>query len=385
MLNPSGSQVSAGRFRRYPAQTIISLDGSALGPSVLDVGVGGDRVTWALAERGKRPHIKRRSFVAAAGLLATPTAPSRAQIKRKAVVGFLNPQSLKPFWRPLIAEILRPLAAAGYVDGQNLSMEYRWADNHLERLPVLAAELVARQADVIVAIGGDAAARAAKDATSRIPIVFSTAGDPVAMGLVPSISRPGSNVTGVSTLTSDLGPKRLELLLELVPGVQTIGLLVSPASPSSVSQAEVIRAAARARLLDIVDCAVTTSRDLESAFATLQARNVTVLMAMGDMGVTTSVTFREISTLAIRYGVASVFAWKGAVTEGALLSYGADSANSYRQVGTYVARILDGAKPADLPVYQSVKFALAVNLATAKALGLTIAPSILARADEVIE
>jgi putative ABC transport system substrate-binding protein len=328
--------------------------------------------------------MRRRDFmtVLAAAAAMRPLAAG-AQQKAMPVIGFLSPlrtpapSSPDPF----IAAFHKGLGEAGYVEGQNLAIEYRRAEGHYDRLPALAADLVGRKVDVIVAVGG--AVRAAKGATSTIPIVFYGVGDPVALGLVASLARPGGNLTGFSNLNTELHPKRLELLSELAPQARVIALLVNPTSPGSEAQISVMQEAALAKGVQLQILKAATASDIDAAFATLVELHAGALLVGGD-------TFfynqrEQLVALASRDAVPASYMWKDFAAAGGLISYGIDSIAVLRQAGIYAGRILKGEKPADLPVQQPTKFELVINLKTAKALGLTVPQALLARADEVIE
>jgi putative ABC transport system substrate-binding protein len=275
------------------------------------------------------------------------------------------------------------LAAAGYVEGRDLSIEYRPADGRYDRLPALAADLVRRQVAVIVAIGGTPAAPSAKAATASIPIVFSNGSDPVAIGLVSSLSRPGGNVTGVSFMVSALGAKRLALMRELMPGATAIGFLVNPPNPNAASDITELQAAALSLGLQLDVRHASGESDIDAAFADFGRKKVDAIMVAADA------FFRsrrdQLAALAARHRTPATYAVREHAVAGGLMSYGTSVTEAYRQAGIYAGRILKGERPADLPIMQSSKFELVFNLKTAKALGLTIPPTLLARADEVIE
>jgi putative ABC transport system substrate-binding protein len=267
-------------------------------------------------------------------------------------------------------------------EGQNVAIEYRWAENQYDRLPALAADLVRRRVAVIVT-GGTPAALAAKAATTTIPIVFGTAGDPVALGLVASLNRPGGNVTGVANLGAELTPKQLQLLRELVPNAARFGVLADPDFPASQSTIAELLAAARTLGLQLIIAYARTDSDLEPAFATFSQQHVGAIL----VGNSTLYNRRmeQLAALAARHGLPANFPWREYALAGGLMSYGSSLGYGYQQLGIYTGRILKGEKPADLPVQQVTKINLAINLKTAKALGLTVPPALLARADEVIE
>ena len=281
-----------------------------------------------------------------------------------------------------LAALRQGLSETGYVEGQNVAIEYRWAEGRFDRLPALSADLVGRRVDVIVTSGGETSARAAKNATSSIPVVFLAAEDPVEEGLVASLTRPGANLTGVAFMGIELWGKRVELLSELVPETRALADLVNPNFPGAERNINAVQEAARAKGLQVRILRAGTESEIDAAFASLAELKAHALL----VGSPTFVGRREqIVALAARYAVPTIYDWREYVAAGGLISYGTNLADMYRNVGTYVGKILKGAKPADLPVQQPTRFELVVNLKTAKALGLTVPPSILARADEVIE
>jgi ABC-type uncharacterized transport system substrate-binding protein len=325
--------------------------------------------------------MRRRELILLLSSAMTAASGLRAQQKAMPVIGFLGSASLgrNP---ALMAAFHQGLSETGYVEGQNLAIEYRWAEGHYDRLPALAADLVARKVDLIAAFGGIPAALAAKSATSTIPIVFSV-GDPVDLGLVANLARPGGNLTGVSTLAPELSPKRLELISELVPQAGVIALLVNPNNSNPERIIGDMQEAARAKGVQLPILKARTESEIDAAFTTLVQLQAGALVVGGDpfFG-----NWREqLVALAARHGVPAIYQWRESVEAGGLISYGSNLAASFRQVGIYAGKILKGAKPADLPVQQPTTFELLVNLNTAKALGLTIPQSILGRADEVIE
>lgn len=326
--------------------------------------------------------MKRRKFVALIGTAAAWPLSVRAQQAGIPVIGFLHFASPETYAH-LVSAFLQALREAALVEGQNVRIEYRWANGAYDRLPVLAVDLVNRQVAAIVA-GGVLAAQAATSATTTIPIVFNSGVDPVTVGIVASLSRPGGNVTGVSSITLELGVKRLELLLEVMPQARVVALLINPDNPGGEREVtEVTEAAARALGLEIRKLRARNEPDLDAAFANLKTSPADALI-VGNDGYFTH-RREQITNLAARHGVPTIYPRREFVAAGGLISYSNSLADAYRLVGIYVAKILKGAKPADLPVVQPTKFELVFNLTTAKALGLTIPQSILLRADEVIE
>jgi len=306
----------------------------------------------------------------------------RAQQKAIPVIGFLNgtsPDAAAPF----VAAFRQGLNESGYVDGQNAAIEYRFGEGRDDRLPALVADLVGRNVDVIVAAGGAPLALAAKSATSTLPIVFTGVGDPVALGLLASLARPGGNVTGFSLLSVELTPKRLELVSELVPWAGVIGLLVNPNNPQTEGVVRDVQEAARAKRVELPVLKAGVDSEIDAAFASLVQQQAGALVVQADAFFTSR--RGKLVALAARKGVPAIYALREFSAAGGLISYGSSLTATYRQAGIYAGRILEGAKPADLPVQQPTTFELVVNLKTANALGLTVPPSILARATEVIE
>ena len=321
--------------------------------------------------------MRRREFIALLGGAAVAwPLPARAQQPAMPAVGFLDSRS-----PDAISERLRAfrqgLKESGYVEGENVAIEYRWAENQMDRLPDLAAELVRRRVAVI-ATAGDDVALVAKAATTTIPIVFLSSQDPVKLGLVASLARPGGNVTGINFLTGELAAKRLEILRELVPGVTRVAVLVNPASAANAeSTLRDVEAAARAIGLQIQVFNASTSREIDAAFAKFMRERPDALFVSADPFFT--------SRRSTRHAIPAGFANSESTEIGALMSYGTNIPNAWRQSGAYAGRILNGAKPADLPVVQASKFELVINHQTARMLGLTVPDKLLAAADEVIE
>jgi len=311
------------------------------------------------------------------------TAPHATQAQQKAipVIGFLGSTSLAPY-ATQVAAFLRGLEEMGYIEGQNVAIEYRWAEGHFERLPALAADLVGRKVDVIAA---DAvpSARAAKDATRTVPVVFISGSDPVERGLVASFARPGGNLTGVALMGAELAPKRFELLSEMVPQASVIALLVNPNNVQTEAVIRGVREGARAKALQLQILKASTEEEIDAAFGALMQLQAGALVVGPDVFLYSR--REQLVALAARYRVPAIHEWRGAVAAGGLVSYGTDLTGVFRQLGIYAGKILKGAKPADLPVEQPTRFELVVNLKTAETLGLTVPPSILARATEVIE
>jgi putative ABC transport system substrate-binding protein len=327
--------------------------------------------------------IARRRLITLMGavVLSRPLS-TRAQQPATPVIGFLNNLSPDAIADPMAA-FRGGLQEAGYIEGQNLAVEYRWAENHNDRLPELAADLVRRQVAVIVATGGGASALAAKAATTTIPTVFSSATDPVELGLVASLNRPGGNATGVHVMTNYLEGKRLGLLHELVPNATTIAVLVNPGTPGADSQLREAEAAAQAFVGKIHILKAGSDPELDKSFATLAKVRAEALLVAADP--LFNAHRQQIVALAARYAIPAIYEFREFAAAGGLMSYGISLADAYRQIGLYTGKILKGAKPADLPVMQPTKFELVINLTAAKALGINVPPTLLARADEVIE
>jgi putative ABC transport system substrate-binding protein len=327
--------------------------------------------------------MRRREFITLAGSAAAWPLAARAQQVAVPVAGFLGATSPEQ-WSDRLRAFRQGLDEAGFVEGRNLAIEYRWAQGQDDRYPALAAELVRRQVKVIAAPGGSPAAFAAKAATSTIPIVFQTGADPVRLGLVVSMNRPGGNITGISNISTTLAAKRLELLRDLVPNAASIGVLLYPANRIvSEIQTGDLREAAGLRGLRLIFVNASGERDFDAAFATLAQQGAGALFLTDDPF--WNGRREQLVALAARYSMPASYAFREFVAAGGLVSYGTNLRDAYRLVGVYTGRILNGTKPADLPVMQPTKFELAINLKTAKALGVTVPPTMLAIADDVIE
>jgi putative tryptophan/tyrosine transport system substrate-binding protein len=326
--------------------------------------------------------IGRRDLLATLGGAAAWPVAARAQQPGMPVVGFLNSGSAAE-WAHLVAAFKEGLNELGYFEGRNVTVDYRWAQGQNDRVPALAADLVARQVAVIVTMGGMTPALAAKAATATIPIVFIAGADPIDSGLVTSISRPTSNVTGVNIFADVLTPKRQELLHELVPTASIVAMLVNPTAAQTQSELRDVQQAANrlGQQLRVLDA--STDRELDAAFATLIDQRIGGLLVQADPFFTGRRD--QLVLLTTRHAIPTVFAFREFVTAGGLMSYGTSLRAAYRQLGIYAGRILKGEKPGDLPVQQATAFETVVNLRAAKALGVTIPTAILLRADEVIE
>jgi putative ABC transport system substrate-binding protein len=327
--------------------------------------------------------VTRRDLIALLGsTAATWPLGARAQQPGMPVIGYLHSGS--PFaYAHLVTAFREGLKEAGYVEGRNVAIEFRWAEGRYDQLPALAADLVGRDVTLIVTGGGDPPPLAAKSATSTIPVVFTSSSDPVKLGLVASFNRPGGNLTGVHLFTSLLGTKRLELLRQLLPASSSIAVLVNPKNPNAdLAEAE-LQGAARTLGQSISLMQASTEAEIDTVFATLTGRRISGLLVNTDPFFLARRD--QFVSLTAKNAVATIYAQREFVAAGVLISYGVSLVDGYRQVGTHAGRILKGEKPADLPVVQPTKFEMAINLKTAKALGLNVPPTVLALADEVIE
>jgi putative tryptophan/tyrosine transport system substrate-binding protein len=327
--------------------------------------------------------VKRREFIALLGsaVAARPIA-ARAQQPAMPVVGFLGAPSAAPYAR-YVAAVHQGLKEVGYIEHQNVAMEYRWADGQYDRLPVLAADLVSRRVGVIVPVGGAPAVLAAKAATSSIPIVFNLGADPIQLGLVASLNRPGGNITGVAMMTLEIETKRLELLHELAPPSAPIAILINPSNAQAQGQEREIQRAASVIGRRVLVLSAGNEDEIEKAFALLMRERAGALLVATDTFFTTQAVFFVVLTA--RYSIPTVYPYRSYVDAGGLMSYGSSLLDAYRLTGVYSGRVLKGEKPADLPIVQATKFELILNLKTARAVGISIPPTLLARADEVIE
>jgi putative ABC transport system substrate-binding protein len=325
--------------------------------------------------------MKRRQFIAGLSSAVAWPAVARAQQPSMPVVGFLNPQSADGF-KTLTVPFFERLRAAGYIEGQNLVVEYRYAEGRFDRLPALALDLVGRGVAVIVTIG-EAATLAAKAATTTIPIVFQTGSDPVKLGLVAALNRPGANATGITLLSTELAAKRLEVLRELIPNRVRFGVLADPLVPDSQSLIQDLLRAALTLNVELVVIRAATDNELEEAFTSFLQRAVGATLVVNSTFYNRRVD--QLVALAARHSLPTIFPYREFVLAGGLLSYGSGFQYLYRQAGIYTARILKGENPADLPVDQATRIELTLNLKTAKALGIEFPTGLLVRADEVIE
>jgi putative tryptophan/tyrosine transport system substrate-binding protein len=326
--------------------------------------------------------MRRREFILAFGGAAAWPLAARAQQPRMPVVGFLSTRTAGEAASD-VAAFHRGLNEVGYFEGQNVAIEYRWAEGQYDRLPALAADLVRRQVAVIAATGGTHSLRAAKAATSSIPIVFGTGDDPVKLGFVASLNRPGGNVTGVHNFIGQMEAKRLGLLRELIPTAALIGVLLNPKSSTFAAQLNDIPDAARALGQEVHVVKASSDGDIRTAFATFARLRAAALLVGADPSFNDR--REQIVALAAHYAIPAIYELREFALAGGLISYGTSLLEAYRQIGLYTGRVLKGDKPADLPIVQSTKFELVINLKTAKALGLEVPPGLSARADEVIE
>ena len=346
------------------------------------------RIVFAKSgEHADPPHAARllcarREFITLLGGAVTWPLAGRAQQAATPVIGYLHSGSAGPYAH-LVAAFRQGLTETGYVEGKNVAIEYRWAEGRYDRLPSLAADVVGHHVALIVAQGGYPSISAAKSATATIPVVFTSSSDPVRLGLVASLNRPGGNVTGFWLFTSLLGTKRLELVRQLLPANSLVAVLVNPDNPNARLDTAQLEDAARALGQPISFVRARTETEIDAAFATLAERRVAALLVNTDPFFLARPA--QFVLLAARNRIPAIYAQREFVAAGGLISYGASLADGYRQVGIYAGRILKGERPADLPIVQPTKFEIAINLKTAKALGLDIPPTLLAIADEVIE
>jgi putative tryptophan/tyrosine transport system substrate-binding protein len=326
--------------------------------------------------------MKRREFIAGLGSAAAWPLAARAQQAAMPVIGYLGAQFANNDDKNATAPFLQGLKETGYIEGQNVAVEYRWADNRYDRLPALAADLVRRRVAVIVT-PQTPAALAAKAATTIIPIVFTTGYDPIVLGLVASLNRPGANLTGIANLNAGLGPKRLQMVHDLIPNAALFGVLADPSLTSTPSVIADLQAAALGLGLQLIVVYAGTASDLETAFASFSQRHVGAVLVSANTFYNRRI--EKLAALAAGYALPAIFTIREYALAGGLMSYGSSTGYVLHQVGIYTGRILNGEKPADLPVQRVTKFELIINLKTAKALGLTIPETLLATADEVIQ
>jgi putative tryptophan/tyrosine transport system substrate-binding protein len=326
--------------------------------------------------------MRRREFIAGLGGAVVWPLGVRAQQVMTATVGFLSGRSPAEA-SDALAAFRKSLSAAGFDEGRNMAVEYRWAQGQYDQLPEMATDLVRRAVKVIVASGGDSASQAAKVATETIPIVFLYGSDPISSGLVSSLNRPGGNATGLTLLTTDLEAKRLEVLHETIPQATVVAVLVNSTNPNAASQAQEVQQAAGALGLQLRVVNASSERDLDAAFKTAAEQRAEAIQVASDALFISS--RKALVMLAARYGIPVIYHTREMPAAGGLMSYGTSISDLYGQLGLYASRILKGERPGDLPVMQPTKFDLVINLKTAKTLGITVPPSILARADEVIE
>jgi putative tryptophan/tyrosine transport system substrate-binding protein len=327
--------------------------------------------------------LKRREFITLLGGTAVWPLAARAQSSAMPVIGFLSTSREDSIREHSLPAFHQGLRQVGFVEGQHVAIEYRWANGQYDKLPAMAADLVDRQVAVITTTGGTTSALAAKAATATIPIVFGVGSDPIKDSLVTSFSRPGANVTGVSYLSAALEPKRLELLRELVPHAAVFAVLANPNFQDTEAQVRELEAAARVIGQQLVILNASTEADFDTAFASMVEKRIGALLVSADPFFTAS--RNQLVLLASRYAIPTMYAWREFTTAGGLISYGTSLSEAYRQIGLYTGQVLKGVKPAALPVQQSVKVELVINLMAAKTLGLDVPLSLLMRVDEVIE
>jgi putative ABC transport system substrate-binding protein len=329
--------------------------------------------------------MRRRDFITLLGGAGAWPLAARAQQPRLPVVGFISLGSLRIATEggQSLRAFQQGLAEAGYADGRNLAIEYRWADEIYDRLPAMFDDLVRRQVSVIVVTGGAMPFVGEKAASATIPVVFTTGVDPVRAGFVASLNRPGGNITGASFFSSELGPKRLELLHQLVPKASSLAVLLNPLNPNFEPQTKLLSSAADALGIALAVLGVHTDQDIDTAFASMTDRHVEGLLIGPDNFIFSRNA--QIAALALRRGLPAIYQWREFAAAGGLISYGPNQTEPYRQAGIYAGRVLRGEKPGDLPVVQSTKIEMVINLRTAKALGLTVPPTLVGAADEVIE
>jgi putative tryptophan/tyrosine transport system substrate-binding protein len=326
--------------------------------------------------------MRRRAFIVALGGAAAWPLVARAQQSAIPVVGFLGAEAYEP-WAERVEAFRQGLSEAGFVEGRNVSIEYRWSNGQHAQLPLLAAELVRRNVAVIVAPGAAPAALAAKAATKTIPVVFETAGDPIRLGLVASLNRPGANITGITSLGLQVVPKRLQLLRELIPTLTSVAVLANPSNPITEGNLRELEAVAREQQVHLHVLEAMAEDDFDLAFTRIANLQAGALLIVPDSFLTSHGAM--LGALTARHGVPAIYQYRSFVTAGGLMSYGTSFAGLFRQVGVYTGRVLKGERPADLPVQQATNFELLINLKTAKALKLSVPLTLLGRADEVIE
>ena len=327
--------------------------------------------------------IERREFMALLGGAAAAVWPLAARAQQgMPMIGFLSSRSPGES-ASLVSAFRHGLRDSGFIEGQNVSIAFRWADGRYDRLPALAAELVELRVALVFSAGGAPPALAAKTATSTIPVVFSAVSDPVDVGLVASLNRPGGNVTGMGVFNAALGPKRMELLKELVPSASVFAYLLNPSHPSQLNETNEAMTVARALGIELHIFRANSEPEIEAAYAAISKLRAAALVVASDPFFDSQRD--RLVALSARHAIAAAYGWREHVLAGGLISYGTDLPDAYRQGGVYAGRILKGEKPADLPVAQPTKFLMVINLKTAMALGLTVPPTLLARADEVIE